>query len=146
MRRRWALGLSVLATILWLWFIYARSAKPAVVSHAESEAVLGLLDGLLPFLDLHFVRKLAHFAEYFILGGLLWLDWRLLGRGPLLLPLGLGLAAAGADEYLQTLIPGRSGQISDVLLDFSGVAAAVILAQLLWRRKERKTHANRPED
>lgn len=145
MKRRWALGFAVLATALWLWFIYSRSAKPAVVSHEESTAVLGLFQRVLPFLDLFLVRKLAHFIEYFILGALLWLDWRLSARGTMLLPLGVGLLAAGADEYLQTFIPGRSGQISDVLLDFCGVAAAIVLAQLLWRRKERGAHANGSE-
>ena len=81
------------------------------------------------------VRKLAHFTEYFILGGLLYLDWRLLNRGRVILPLGAGLIFAAADEYLQTFIPGRGGEILDTLLDFCGVAAAFTAALLLRRRR-----------
>lgn len=131
-------GLALLATALWLWFIYARSAQPAAVSHAESGAVLGLLRRVLPFVNMLLVRKLAHFTEYAVLGALLWLDWRLLGRDGLLLPLGAGLLFAAGDELLQTFIPGRSGELLDVLLDFSGVLAAVLPARLIRKRKENK--------
>ena len=131
-------GLALLATALWLWFIYARSAQPAAVSHEESGAVLGLLRRVLPFVDMLLVRKLAHFTEYAVLGALLWLDWRLLGRDGLLLPLGAGLLFAAGDELLQTFIPGRSGELLDVLLDFSGVLAAVLPARLIRTRKENK--------
>ncbi|MBR6119679.1 MAG: VanZ family protein [Oscillospiraceae bacterium] len=131
-------GLALLATALWLWFIYARSAQPAAVSHEESGAVLGLLRKVLPFVDMLLVRKLAHFTEYAVLGALLWLDWRLLGRDGLLLPLGAGLLFAAGDELLQTFIPGRSGELLDVLLDFSGVLAAVLPARLIRKRKENK--------
>ncbi len=138
MKRFWKLGLALLATALWLWFIYARSAQSAVVSDRESGAVLELLRKLVPFVNMLLVRKLAHFTEYAVLGALLWLDWRLLGRGRLLLPLGAGLLFAAADEFLQTFIPGRSGEVLDVLLDFSGVLAAVLLARLIRNRKEKK--------
>lgn len=138
MKTRWKLWLSLAATVLWLIFIYSRSAKTAQVSHDESGAVLELMNGLLPFLTMHFVRKLAHFTEFFVLGGLLFLDWRLWDRGNVLLPLGVGLAAAAADETLQTFIPGRSGQVDDALLDFAGVAVAVFLGLLIRRRKEKK--------
>jgi len=88
--------------------------------------------------DMLLVRKLAHFTEYAVLGALLWLDWRLLGRDGLLLPLGAGLLFAAGDELLQTFIPGRSGELLDVLLDFSGVLAAVLPARLIRKRKENK--------
>ena len=129
MKRNWKLLSALVVTGLWLWFIYARSAKPADVSDGD------LLIRLFPFINMKIVRKLAHFTEYFILGGLLYLDWRLLNRGRVILPLGAGLIFAAADEYLQTFIPGRSGEILDTLLDFCGVAAAVTAALLLRRRR-----------
>ena len=142
MRKHWKLALSLLATLLWLCFIYARSAQPASVSHAESSAFLAPLSKLFPFLTMRIVRKLAHFVEYAALGSLLWLDWRLLGRGRWFLPLAAGLVFAAADELLQTRIPGRSGELKDVLLDFSGVCAAfcaaALLNRMIRRRKERK--------
>lgn len=140
MRKRWKLWLALAATGLWLWFIYARSAQPADISGAESEDVLEFLLRFFPFLTLHAVRKLAHFTEFFILGGLLYLDTWLLGRPSLPLSLGVGLLAAGADEYLQTFIPGRSGELRDVLLDLLGVAVGAAAALLLRRRKEARNH------
>ncbi len=140
--RRWRLGAALLATGLWLWFIYARSAKTAELSDQESGVLLELLVKIFPFLTMHLIRKLAHFTEYLILGALLYLDWRLIGRGPLLLVPGLGLLAAAADEYLQTFVPGRSGEMKDVLLDCSGVLTAVCLALLLRRGKEKRNHGS----
>lgn len=136
MRKR-CLVPALLATLLWLCFIYARSAQPASVSHEESSAVLELVRKLLPVASMKLVRKLAHFIEFAVLGGLLWLDWRLLARGRILLPLGAGLLFAAGDELLQTFIPGRSGEALDVALDFVGVCAAVLLAQYIRKRKER---------
>ena len=135
MKRNWKLLSALVVTGLWLWFIYARSAKSADVSDEESGVGLDFLIRLFPFINMKIVRKLAHFTEYFILGGLLYLDWRLLNRGRVILPLGAGLIFAAADEYLQTFIPGRSGEILDTLLDFCGVAAAVTAALLLRRRR-----------
>ena len=145
MKSKYRLVLSLIATALWLWFIFARSLRDANASDAESGAVLELIRKLLPFVTMHGVRKLAHFTEFFILGGLLFLDWRLWGRGGLWLPPAVGIAAAAADEFLQTSVPGRSGQLSDVLLDFSGIACAGLIGLLFSRRKEKKTGGRRKE-
>ena len=142
MKRKWKLIAALTATVLWLWFIFSRSAKPAPASQEESAVILELLRHLVPTISLQTVRKLAHFTEFFILGGLLYLDWRLLGRGQLLLPLAAGLIAAAADETLQIFVPGRSGEVRDVMLDFAGVAAAVGGLLLLRRRRERKRHGS----
>ena len=138
MKKRYALWLALGATVLWLCFIYTRSSKPAVVSDQESGWVMELLQRLIPSISMRLVRKLAHFTEYAVLGGLLWLDLRLWGRGSVLLPLGAGLVFAVADELLQTFIPGRSGQVKDVLIDFCGVCFAVGLLWLIFRWRERK--------
>ena len=136
------LALSLTATVLWLCVIYTLSSRPADVSHSESAYVLDILRQVEPSVTMRFVRKLAHFIEYFILGGLLYLDWRFWGRGRLWLPFAAGLAVAGSDELLQSFVPGRSAQLSDVLLDGSGVLcallAALLLERLLHRRKERR--------
>ena len=139
MKPKWKLIAALIATALWLWFIFARSARSAELSRQESGAVLEWLRKLLPFLTVHTVRKLAHFIEFFILGALLWTDWRLLRRGPILLPLGFSLLAASADELLQTRFPGRSGEVRVVLLDFAGAAAAILLCLLLSRIRRRRT-------
>lgn len=139
MKTRWKLLLALTATALWLWFIYSRSLSDGDASHTESSAVLDLLKRFLPFVDMLIVRKGAHIFEFFVLGCLLCLDWRLLDRGPVLLPLGAGLMMAAADEMIQTFVPARNGAVLDVLIDFCGVAAGVGAVLLLRRWKEARS-------
>ena len=127
----------------WVVFIFARSLKDAEGSTLESAWVLFLVRFVLPNASMHFVRKLAHFTEFFILGGLLsfavssarkdagkpFLYW----RTALYASLG-GLAAAACDELLQLSSPGRSCQITDVLLDFSGALLASIICSFIVGR------------
>ena len=73
----------------------------------------------------HAVRKSAHFTEYMILG-ILWvavLGTHKKGKSWL-----LGTCYAVTDELHQYFIPGRSCQISDMMLDSAGVAAGVFVA------------------
>jgi VanZ family protein len=97
-----------LPVVLWAGLIFTLSAVPS-------------LDTGLGTWDLA-VRKLAHLAEYAVLGGLLQ---RALGREPLALL--LGSAYAATDEIHQTFVAGRQGSPLDWLLDTAGVAAGVLL-------------------
>ena len=96
------------------------------------------------------VRKLAHFVEFGVLGGLLSLLMNRLHltRGLsrlLLLPylLTSGLLAAMIDETIQ-IYTNRGSQVLDVWLDFSGVSVgfalthAVTMARLIIIRKKKQ--------
>ena len=136
---RWKRFLALAVTGFWLWFVFSRSARTAEESSLASAVILDMLRPLFPALTDTVIRKAAHFTEYFILGILLWTDWRLIGWGPALLPSGIGCAVAFVDEMvIQTHTPGRSGELRDVLIDSAGVLLAVVIFQLLRRRKERK--------
>ena len=128
-KRYVSLTLSLLASAALILFILDRSAKTAEESVQESGWVWNVLRSIIPGISVKLVRKLAHFTEYFVLGGLLWTDFYLT-KEILALPLLTGLIVAGADEYFQTFIPGRSGQLSDVLIDFSGLSLSALL---LWQ-------------
>ena len=56
--------------LLWLAFIFSNSLKSAEESAEDSGKVLAFLQGLFPSLTDEGVRKLAHFAEFFVLGAL----------------------------------------------------------------------------
>lgn len=138
--------------VLYVLFIYSNSMKPAVISSQESGGVLQFL--LLLFykagisagwLTEHLIRKTAHFAEYTVLGLLLWknaglLPWRTASRRFAIVTAGFFIPFA--DETIQLFTEGRSGQISDVWLDMSGVCAGVLLGVCLGcvirRRAEKK--------
>ena len=76
------------------------------------------------------LRKLAHTAEYAILGALLV---RATGRAwP---AFGLGVLYAASDEIHQTFVSGRHGSPVDVAIDAVGVAIGIALWQSARARR-----------
>lgn len=81
-----------------------------------------------------FVRKLAHFMSFFIIGGATYL-----GLEPRIRNIGLTaaiswLAATGyaaIDEYHQSLTGGRSALFEDIILDSAGAATAITICLLV---------------
>lgn len=135
-------------------FIWQQSTLPPAVSAQQSSAVrdavvplVGGREGALGSFVFLFIRKIAHFAEFFLLGaeGEMYL-WRrgipCLSRRALLFPL-FGLAVGAADELVQ-VFSLRGASFLDVLLDLCGYLAAVLLlrplfyliARLATKRKE----------
>lgn len=135
-----------LAVLLgWTLFIFCRSLQPAVKSDSESQRVLDLLMRLLPFeLSMRFVRKLAHFTEFAILGVLAGLLFggkcRRFSAG-LLFTVMTGAATALCDETIQLFVEGRTGQIQDVWIDIAGASLGAVLAlagrAVVYSRKRR---------
>jgi VanZ family protein len=80
------------------------------------------------------LRKVAHAAEYAVLGFLLV---RAVGRARV--ALGLGIAYAASDEIHQHFVSGRQGALLDVAIDAVGVAVGVYVGKR-WRE------ARRPHD
>lgn len=76
------------------------------------------------------LRKLAHAAEYAVLGALLV---RATGRSGL--AFALGTLYAVSDEVHQHFVPGRVGAPFDVAIDAIGVAAGIVLWQSLRARR-----------
>lgn len=106
-----------LPVVAWGSLIFALSSVP------DLSTGLGSWDLVL--------RKLAHLAEYAVLGALLA---RALTR--LWPTLALGVAYAASDELHQVFVPGRQGSPLDVALDGVGVAlGALAWIHLLERRR-----------
>jgi VanZ family protein len=102
------------------------------------------------------VRKTAHLAEYAILALLLWralrtLQWpQKVGRGVLAEPLlqkswrwpvaigafALAVLYAITDEFHQSFVPSRQGQLLDVFIDSVGAALGLLALWLFgrWRK------------
>jgi VanZ family protein len=116
-------------------FIFARSLQPADISQQESETALDFLSYIFPFeLSDHIVRKLAHFVEFAFLGMVTTVTVFSFARKPLkgtFVTLFLCLATAVTDEMLQLNVSGRSSQVSDVILDFSGSFTGIVFATLI---------------
>lgn len=85
------------------------------------------------------VRKTIHFVAYGGIGLLLW-TYCYLWRIPKSYFAGFGLTAflAGFDEYLQSTVSFRTGKLTDVLIDISGVLTAYIFFAYFRKRLMRK--------
>lgn len=138
----WLIAFRVIFTIAAAWcigYIFSNSLEIADVSSARSQAVMHQLNALLERIGLgpvseHSIRKLAHFAEYCLEGLLLTLCLRVYTRRfvrHISWPLLLGLLTAVTDETIQLYVAGRSSQITDVWIDFAGVAAGLCVSLVL---------------
>lgn len=136
--------------IFWMLVIFWFSAQVADDSQEMSDFFVRLLDALFS-LDImkneiiqdmtsFLVRKAAHMSEYAILAILLGLTIRAYKKEPwLLLALTATAAYAATDEFHQLFVPGRSGQLKDVLIDTAGGALGLgLLALILYLQRRRK--------
>lgn len=138
------------ALVLWILFIFNHSLRPAAASTQESDAVRQPLSQLVRHeLSAAFVRKLAHFVEFGVLGGLavhLFAGYAKRLLQTLFYSAVLSMMVALCDETIQLFVDGRNGRILDVWLDFAGAltGAAVALALLhLVRRYGRPARSLR---
>ena len=95
-------------------------------------------------------RKAAHFTLYAVLGVLSFLSVisyrNLKYRFRLLISAGICLLYAASDELHQIFVPGRSGEIRDICIDFCGSLLAITVLALLSRCIKRINNAIRTVD
>ena len=76
------------------------------------------------------IRKMAHFSIYTLVGLLLMSfvsTYNLKENKRIIISLGIGALYATSDEIHQLFVPGRSGQVSDVILDSMGVLLGILI-------------------
>ena len=89
----------------------------------------------------YYVRKNAHFFQYFILSILLCVavrQFKLYKTSEIFLLLFLLLLFPVIDEFIQKYIPGRTSNIFDIVIDFSGGVLAMLISNIgyKFRKKE----------
>jgi VanZ family protein len=113
-----------LALLIWMSLIFWFSHQPPVP---------GLPDALF---DLLF-KKLAHATAYGILMGLWWAALKgmpLSGGSRLIVAFLLTLLYAVSDEWHQTFVSNRHGQLTDVLIDSIGILITTLIIRLRRQR------------
>lgn len=135
------LPLRIAAVAAWMALIFFFSSQTGGESAGLSTRVVDLLAPAFPALDPAalgtLVRKAAHVSEFAVLGALLTWAWPREARWSLLAPLLIGIGYAASDEVHQLFVPGRSGQVSDVLIDAVGVLIGIALVAGVRRRRDR---------
>ncbi|MDD3360217.1 MAG: VanZ family protein [Hespellia sp.] len=135
----------MILTVCWMIGIFTFSSRTAELSSQDSNHV-GIVIGEMFVPDFenwskakqqafaekvdHPIRKTAHAAEYAVLGAMLMgvFAGEQSKRWSVLKSWILGTGYAATDEFHQLFVAGRSGQMSDVMLDSFGVFAGVLIA------------------
>lgn len=136
--------LYILAPVFWMAVIFTLSHQPAAVSSGQSGVIVGHLQQAMPGVSTailtFLVRKSAHIVAYFILGILMYRAlritirrWRTSTVASFAL-LSCSLYAV-TDEIHQLFVPGRSGELRDVMIDSIAALVGVGLCAWLMRRR-----------
>jgi VanZ family protein len=124
--------ISVMLVIGWMALIFYLSSQPASqsneLSNQVTEVIVETIEKVAPEIasnwDLkesnHFIRKNAHFFSYFVLGVLVMNALYQKGYRKFVLSLIICILYSISDEIHQTFVPGRGGNIIDVVIDSSG--------------------------
>ena len=145
---------SWLAVGFWMGLIFYLSHQPATESSELSQGFTAMIIRFLAFIipvtidldHIHFlIRKGAHFFAYFVLGFLIMtaLGSRLSSVAKrVLIAFAICLLYAISDEVHQLFIPGRSGEIRDVIIDSAGAIVGIGCYQLIikisqWIKQKR---------
>lgn len=139
----------IAALVFWICFVWGHSLVPGPASDADSIGWAGRLSWLFSltgvtsaaFMNV-VVRKAAHFCEYLVLGVLdagTFLPSAERGAGSFACTAIVAVLVPSVDETIQLFVAGRSGQVSDVVLDLCGACVGLIVAEAIAaRRAERR--------
>ena len=138
----------LILTIALTVFIFANSLDNGEESGKKSDVVVDLFRSFLGEIGINvdeyilgvIIRKLAHFAEYFVLGCASSLFvFQILCKRHIYASPAYCLAIAFCDEFvMQMITDGRAPRFTDVLIDFSGALLAVVLICFFQSRKEKR--------
>lgn len=134
--------------VLMIALIWGNSLVPGEGSSSISLTVMQIMRDAVGSLGLptawitnFLVRKTAHFTEYMVLGMIATRAFDVsytAERGRLAAIALLLVIVPSIDETIQLFVGGRSGQVTDVLLDCCGAAVGVLISYTLFRAIARR--------
>lgn len=92
------------------------------------------------------VRKLAHITEYGILLATIYIpiekNFMLENSKKVIVSAVIAILYAASDELHQRFVPGRSGRVTDVLIDSIGILVALFILQIIYQKKRKHNRKN----
>ena len=129
--------ISLLLVILWMVFIFVMSSFDATSSSNQSNFIVDIITSIINIKDTGLlsliIRKLAHFTEYFILG-ILVINLITRYDKKIIIAILLCIIYATSDEIHQIFVPGRSCQITDIMIDSLGSIIGIYLYKLITKK------------
>ncbi len=87
------------------------------------------------------VRKLAHITEYGILLATIYIpvekNFMLKNSKKAIISVAIAILYAASDELHQRFVPGRSGRVTDVLIDSIGILVSLFILQIIYQKKRK---------
>ncbi len=151
--------ISLILLIAWMIFIFSLSAQNAETSTQTSGGVISSIvrifypdfdklsseeqtEFIAPYQG--FVRKTAHFTAYAILGVFSFFTYISYKKIPLKIRFSSSLitclAYSISDEIHQLFIPGRSGEIRDICIDFCGSLLSITILTIISKSRKFKKY------
>lgn len=131
---------------IWITIIFINSLFPGDLSSAQSGFVVHLVQNFFHLFGFEpdqlflssFIRTLAHFVEFAILGLLIKVN---LNKKPypFYVMMIFGFVIALTDEIIQIFVPGRAFQLFDIMIDVLGVLTGVIIGSFIMGLMAKKT-------
>jgi len=134
------------AVLIWMILIFNLSSQIAEQSNQLStgitEAIVEAIEKIAPNTEIdisgfnHIVRKNAHFIAYLVLGVLMMNALRrseIDENKSIILALSVCVLYAASDEIHQLFVPGRGGQVRDVIIDSIGAFVGISIYFALTR-------------
>lgn len=131
-------ALSLVLLIIWIIIIFLLSNQNGSVSTSESDIIVNSINNILGVNEhilVVIVRKFAHIMEYFILYLLTYNCYKKYGikhKYSIIFCMFCSLI----DEIHQLFINGRSGQITDIFVDFIGIIIGYIIIEVIYGKKK----------
>ncbi|GCD12440.1 VanZ family protein [Clostridium tagluense] len=144
----------VLLCVIWLCVIFYNGTRQGEISQKTSKEVIKVASEVMKipaasidaagvkFSDInYYVRKNAHFFQYFILSIFLCSVVRkikLYKTSEIFLLLFLLLLFPVLDEFIQKYVPGRTSNVLDIIIDFSGGILAMLIYNIGYKIRKNK--------
>ena len=141
--------IKVLLCVIWLSIIFYNGTRQGEVSQKSSKEVIKVASMVMKFPEAtigkpniqfsnfnYYVRKNAHFFQYFIFSIFLCAairDFKLYKTSEIFIVLFLMLFFPVMDEFIQKFVPGRTSAVLDIVIDFSGGTLAMILSNISYK-------------
>lgn len=89
------------------------------------------------------VRKMAHMAEYGLLLATIYIpveiNFSIKRNRKAIYSAGVAVLYAASDEFHQLFVPGRSGKVTDVLIDSVGIIVSLLILYTFFKKRDRSS-------
>lgn len=141
-------AICIILVIIWMstmfWFSNQQGTGSSSTSKKVSQIIVNIIDMNKQYSDVEkeeiieviepIIRKLAHYTFYAI-GGILIANcvYQFCSEEKRVIAISaiIGILYAASDEIHQLMIPGRSGNIKDVIIDSIGILTGIVLFLLV---------------